>query len=224
MKTVLSVGAFAAALFLAVRAVAQESKPGEITAAGKHLTKVLDQMDVEHRWLSERPVKWRTGEPLDKKVEDNKHHTHCSAFVAATAAELGIYILRPPQHSSMMLADAQYDWLHGEGKNEGWQPVATGLEAQQLANRGNLVVAVYKDRDPEKPGHVAIVRPSTKSESKIREEGPQIIQAGMENHASTSLREGFKHHPATFRDNLIRFYSHAVPAKHDAESAGKTKE
>jgi hypothetical protein len=123
-----------------------------------------------------------------------------------------------------MLADAQYDWLHGDGKKEGWQPVATTLAAQQRANRGDLVIAVYKERDPTKPGHAAIVRPSTKSEAKIREEGPQIIQAGMENHASTSLREGFKHHPTAFRDNLIRFYSHTVPKEPEATEKSEAKE
>ena len=211
MKAIHPVHVFAAISLLAAAGSAQETKSIEITPAGRHLAKVLDQMDVEHRWLSEKPVKWRTGEPLNRKVEDNKHHTHCSAFVAAAAAELGIYILRPPQHSSTMLADAQYDWLQGAGRKEGWQPVATALESQQLANRGELVVAIYKDRDPKKPGHAALVRPSTKREAKIREEVPQIIQAGMENHASTNLNEGFKHHPAAFRDNLIRFYAHSIP-------------
>jgi hypothetical protein len=223
MKAIRPIIVCATIFLLAAVGFAQESKPIEITAAGRHLAKVLDKMDVEHRWLSEKPVKWRTGEPLDRKVEDNKHHTHCSAFVAAAAAELGIYILRPPQHSSTMLADAQFDWLPAEGRKEGWQPVATALAAQQSANRGDLVVAIYKDRDPKKPGHAAIVRPSAKSEVKIREEGPQIIQAGMENHASASLKEGFKHHPAAFRDNLIRFYSHPVPAKQDAETDDKAK-
>ena len=223
MKVIRPITVCALIFLFAAIGFAQESKPIEITAAGRHLAKVLDQMDVEHHWLAEKYVKWRTGEPLDKKVDDNKPHTHCSAFAAAAAAELGIYILRPPQHSSVMLADAQSDWLKGEGKKEGWQPVATALESQRLANRGDLVVAIYKEPDPKKHGHVAIVLPSAKSEAKIREEGPQIIQAGMENHASASLKEGFKHHPAAFRDNLIRFYSHPVPAKQDAETDDKAK-
>jgi hypothetical protein len=223
MKAIVPIGGLAAMLMIAAVGFAQDSKPAEIITAGHHLAKVLDKMDVEHRWLSETPVKWRTGEPLERKVEDGKHHTHCSAFVAAAAAELGIYVLRPPQHSSTMLADAQYDWLQGDGRKEGWQPVATALAAQQRANRGELVIAVYKERDPKKPGHAAIVRPSTKSEAKIREEGPQIIQAGMENHASTSLKDGFKHHPAAFRDNLIRFYSHAVPKEPESEEKSKAK-
>jgi hypothetical protein len=173
-------------------------------------------MDVTHHWLAGKYVNWRTGETIDRPVTNGKSHTHCSAFVAAAAEKLGVYILRPPKHSATLLANAQYDWLGGEGRKEGWTPVATGLEAQQLANRGFLVVAVYKESDPKRPGHIAIVRPSTKSEAKIREEGPQIIQAGRDNHTSTSLKEGFKHHRAAFRDGLILFFAHAIPAKQES--------
>lgn len=201
------------ALFLATVGLSREPAYAiAISPAGHRLAKVLDQMDVEHRWLSGKYVKWRTGEPLDKPVTDGKLHSHCSAFVAAAAAELGIYILRPPQHSSTLLANAQYDWLGGEGRKEGWTPVATALEAQQLANQGSLVVAVYRESD-KKPGHIAIIRPSTKGEAKIREEGPQITQAGMDNRVSTSLMEGFKHHRAAFHGGHIRYFAHPVPAK-----------
>ena len=199
-------------LTVAVAVTAQEIRPTvAITPAGQHLAEALDQMDVEHRWLAGKHVKWRTGETLDKPVNDGKSHTHCSAFVAAAAEKLGIYILRPPQHSASLLANAQYDWLGGEGRKGGWMPVGNGLDAQQLANRGYLVVAVYKESNPKTPGHIAIVRPSTKSEAKIREEGPQIIQAGKDNHASTSLKEGFKHHRAAFRDGQIRYFAHPAP-------------
>ncbi len=217
MKPVLWAEAFAVVHFLATGGLCQESQSTvEISPADEHLAKVLDQMDVEHHWLAGKYVKWRTGETLDKPVTDGKSHTHCSAFVAAAAEELGVYILRPPQHPASLLANAQYDWLGGEGRKEGWMPVATGVEAQQLANRGNLVVAVYKESNPKTPGHIAIVRPSTKSEAKIREEGPQIIQAGKDNHASTSLKEGFKHHRNAFRDGQIRYFAHPVPAKQES--------
>ena len=214
MKTILRVDVCAAIVLLAVAVGAREARAiGTITPEGQRLASVLDRMDVEHRWLSEKYVKWRTGEPLDKPVTDGRRHTHCSAFAAAAAAEFGVYILRPPQHPAYLLANAQYDWLGGEGRKEGWTPVASGLEAQTLANRGVLVVAVYKESDPNKHGHIAVVRPSAKSEAKIHEEGPQIIQAGMDNHASASLKEGFKHHRVAFRDGQIRFFAHQLPAK-----------
>jgi hypothetical protein len=217
MRTVPQFAVYSAILLILPTVRAQDATRGaKITPEGRRLAKTLDQLDVEHLWLSGKSVKWRTGEPLDKPVTVGKSHTHCSAFAAAAAEKLGIYILRPPKHSSALLANAQYDWLGGDGRNEGWTPATTGLEAQKLANEGQLVVAVYKEKDPKKPGHIAIIRPSIKSEAKIREEGPQIIQAGMENHASTSLKEGFKHHKGAFGGGLIRFYTHTVPAKKES--------
>jgi len=108
------------------------------------------------------------------------------------------------------LANAQADWLAGQGKDNGWQAVPTPEEAQRSANSGMLVVAVYKETYPGRSGHIAIVRPSLKTLRLIQEEGPQITQAGLENHASTSLKEGFKHHKRAWKDRKVRFYSHVV--------------
>jgi hypothetical protein len=47
------------------------------------------------------------------------------------------------------------------------------------------VVAVYRNHHDDKPGHIAIIRQSEKSETAIREEGPQITQAGSANYRST---------------------------------------
>src|SRR5437868_9503370 len=137
-------------------------------------------MTVEKLWLPGRVVNWKTGEPLDRPVKDGKAHTHCSAFVAAACLRLGVYILRPPEHGTVQLANAQADWLPKEGARHGWRPVATASEAQRLANRGVIVVAAFRETGG-KPGHIAIVRPSTKGGAKLRDEGPQIIQAGMTN-------------------------------------------
>jgi len=183
----------------------------EITPAGQRLSKFLDNMDVEHLWLPGGKVKWQTGEPLDKPVMDGNKHTHCSAFVAAACQRLDIYILRPPDHSATMLANAQFDWLHDEGKKEGWKPVRSAQQAQAFANRGYLVVATCKENG--KAGHIAIVRPSTKSAERIENEGPQIIQAGRTNYKSASLKRGFKNHPREFREKRIRYYAHKVSEK-----------
>ena len=169
-------------------------------------------MDVQHRWLPGKTVNWKTGEPLSDKPP-TKGHTHCSAFAAEACRRLGIYLLHPPEHSTVLLANAQYDWLGDAGKKEGWTPVADGAQAQQLANSGEIVVAVYKESDPKRHGHIAIVRPSEKSKELIAAEGPQVIQAGMTNAASTSLREGFKHHPDAFAKQKIRFFAHKVETK-----------
>ncbi|MGA2402031.1 MAG: hypothetical protein ABSG91_10020 [Syntrophobacteraceae bacterium] len=182
----------------------------QITAQGQRLARFLDNMNVERLWLSHQKVNWRTGNPRGESVTDRKPHTHCSAFVAATAEKLDIYILRPPEHSSIMLANAQADWLSRQGSKYGWQAVRTAEKAQQLANRGILVVAVYKARNPGNSGHIAIVRPQVKSPGQIQQDGPQIIQAGMENYSSTSLKQGFRHHGHAWERRKIRFFSHAV--------------
>jgi hypothetical protein len=56
------------------------------------------------------------------------------------------------------------------------------------------VVAVYKNPDPKKPGHIALVMPAEKTNNDLNNEGPTMIQAGRINSSSVSFREGFKHH------------------------------
>jgi hypothetical protein len=179
----------------------------EITPRGRQLGGLLDAMRVDQFWLPGGSVAWKTGQPLNRPP-GNKPHTHCSAFVAAACARLNVYILSPPEHSTVLLANAQYDWLGGRGSEAGWQRVNDPVEAQAMANRGLLVVATYKEQG--RPGHIAIVRPCDKSAAAITSEGPQIIQAGMTNYASTGLATGFSRHPAAWRDHQVRFYYHSV--------------
>lgn len=182
----------------------------DITPAGQQLAKVLDSMHVERFWLAGRQVDWRTGQPNGKVYTNAALHTHCSAFAAAAAEKLGIYLLHPPEHSSVLLANAQQDWLRGEGTNEGWQPVKSPLEAQQLANQGLLVVVTCKNPDPSQPGHIAIVRPSTKSDAAILADGPEVIQAGLHNHTDATAREGFKNHAGAFEHGQLLYFYHAI--------------
>jgi hypothetical protein len=184
---------------------------GPVSAEGERLVRFLDSMHVEEHWLSGAIVEWRTGEPTGKPVTDTGKHTHCSQFAAAACERLGIYILRPPEHGSVLLANAQFDWLPSDkGKSKGWSPVKEAATAQELANSGMLVVAVCKNADPKKSGHIAIIRPSTKDDLKIQSEGPQVTQAGGTNATSTPLKRGFANHPGAFEKNEIAFYSHAI--------------
>src|SRR5438445_3542081 len=124
----------------------------------------IDALDVEHHWPAGVHVHWQSGEPDGKPESATGKHTHCSAFVAAAAKHLGIYILRPPEHAHTLLPNAQFDWLAGgEGASRGWRPLRDAAEAQAQANRGLFVIAAYKNRRDDKPGHIAIVRPGTKS-------------------------------------------------------------
>ncbi len=182
----------------------------EISAAGQRLAAALDKMDVEHLWLSKHYVNWETGVALDKPVTDSKPHTHCSAFAAAACKRLGIYLLRPPEHGATNLANAQADWLQAKGPEQGWKEVKSPVEAQRLANAGYMVVASFKEKSPNRSGHIGIIRPSTRDKQTIEREGPALIQAGMHNYRSTTVEAGFKSHPAAWRDRQIRFFAHEV--------------
>jgi hypothetical protein len=184
---------------------------GTILPDGEKLVRFLDSMHVEEHWIAGAIVEWRTGEPTGKPIKDDGKHTHCSQFAAAACDRLGIYILRPPEHSAVLLANAQADWLPSvEGKAKGWSPVKDGIAAQELANRGALVVAVYKNHNPKNSGHIAIIRPSTKGEGEIKAEGPQVTQAGGTNRKSAPLKTGFGNHPQAFEKGEIAYYSHAI--------------
>jgi len=183
---------------------------GLVSEAGRKLAAELDGMDVEAHWFAHEHVNWETGD-FDRGGEyEGPGHTHCSAFAAAAAKRLGVYLLRPPQHGQRLLANAQAQWLaSSEGRRNGWSPVRDGREAQTLANLGSLVVVVFANPDAKKPGHVAIVRPSEKSTRALADDGPQIIQAGTHNHNSTVVRIGFQNHPGAFPGG-VRYYVHSI--------------
>lgn len=185
---------------------------GPITPAGDHLATMLDGMNVESLWIAGQHINWETGEPdRGGDYEGAGNHTHCSAFSAAAAKQLGIYLLRPPEHGQLLLANAQSKWLEGaDAEKAGWRRIARMQEAQSLANHGKLVVVVFANPDPHVPGHVAIVRPSEKSVHALEENGPQIIQAGTHNHNSTNVRIGFSSHPGAWPDG-VAYYAHSVP-------------
>jgi hypothetical protein len=210
-------------LFLAAMAVCSLQAPlaaapnhepccGPITPAGDRLASMLDDMNVESLWIAGQHINWETGEPdRGGDYEGPGNHTHCSAFSAAVAKRLGIYLLGPPEHGQSLLANAQSKWLESAAaESEGWRRVSRMQEAQSLANQGRLVVVVYPNPDPHVPGHVAIVRPSEKSIHALEENGPQIIQAGTHNHNSTNVRIGFSSHPGAWPDGVTYYYAHPI--------------
>jgi hypothetical protein len=208
---------FSVAIMLLVLTPAREgiadepSCCGSISAAGHRLEAVLDGMDVESCWLAHEHVNWETGRPdKGEDYEGPGKSTHCSAFAAAVGKKLGVYMLRPPEHGQILLANAQAEWFHTpRGLASGWHAVPGPQQAQTLANKGNLVVIVFESPDPHKPGHIAIVRPSTRSQRLLNENGPLIIQAGQKNYARTSAKVGFQHHPGAWPDG-VRYYMHPV--------------
>lgn len=186
---------------------------GPITPSGERLAEFLDRSDVTQRWLPGWHVDWRTGEADRAEPGGREAKTHCSAFVAAMAERVGIYVLRPPEHSQELLANAQMRWLREHGAEHGWYTLQTGADAQAAANRGELVLEAFENPDRHKPGHIAIVRPSEKTQERLDRDGPQETQAGEENVLSTTTVEGFRHHRGAWLPNgagAIRYYAHSV--------------
>ncbi|HEY4363516.1 MAG TPA: hypothetical protein VGN17_21295 [Bryobacteraceae bacterium] len=192
-------------------AAAEPSCCGPVSAKGRKLEAVLDSMNVESLWQAHEHVNWETGQPDKGPDYDGPgRSTHCSAFAAAVGKKLGVYMLRPPDHGQILLANAQTEWFHTEkGRQGGWRAVGTAQQAQTLANEGRLVVIVYESPDPHKPGHIAVVRPAARSQRLLDENGPSITQAGTKNYASTSTKVGFLHHPGAWPDH-VQYFEHSV--------------
>lgn len=188
-------------------ATLQASEPLSVRA--RELMRIYDSYDLAHLWQAGERVHWDTGLPIGTPTLGNGKHTHCSAFVASVAKRLGIYILRPPEHSSTLLANAQIDWLDVPSSASGWQTLPDAASAQEAANSGRFVVAAYRNHRDTKPGHIAIVRPALRSPSEIAADGPALVQAGLTNSNDTTLRIGFAGHPLAWdRGHEVRFFAH----------------
>ena len=142
-------------------------------AGGPRLADFLDGLPILSRWLPGHRVIWQTGQQDGPDQPNPSHHTHCSAFAAALALDLDVYLLRPPHHGQVQLANAQTAWLSGTGSfpgpaaaKAGWRTLGKsgdrgGLAAcLRAANVGRLVLACYAETAPTH-GHVAIVRPQS---------------------------------------------------------------
>ena len=186
---------------------------GPITPEGERLRRFLDQSDVEHLWQAGIHIMWDTGEPDPDRPAGRPSATHCSAFAAAMAKRLDIYVLRPPEHSQALLANAQMGWLGEVGSAYGWRELPSYVEAQEAANRGELVLEAFENPNPRKPGHIAIVRPSLKTREMLDAQGPEETQAGAINAISTDTADGFRHHHGAWLPGgggAIRYYAHVV--------------
>jgi hypothetical protein len=190
-----------------VPAIAQ-SCCGPVTPNGERLRQRLDASGVDHLWLPYKHVNWETGE-IDNDPNGRPAATHCSAFVASFSKRLGIYVLRPPEHSPTLLANAQMRWLSFDSASSGWRRLPDSAAAQQAANHGNLVVAAFENPDPHRPGHIAFVRPGTPSAARLAEEGPDVTQAGATNALAIPLKRAFSHHHGAW-PNGIRYFEHAI--------------
>jgi hypothetical protein len=197
-------------VLLASAGAATAADDNAVTPQAQQIFREIDAMGVETKWIAGQHIYWESGLPTGVPETSPGKHTHCSAFVASAAKQLGVYILRPPEHGQKLLANAQNEWLAEEGAAHGWQKLADAKAAQAAANRGMLVVASYHNHHDDKPGHIVIVRPGTKTPEQIAAEGPDVIQAGALNATSISIKTAFAGHPAAWRDNEIEYYAHEV--------------
>jgi hypothetical protein len=194
-----------------------------ISESGERLRVFLDGTHVETRWIANYHVVWQTGQRNGPAQGDPAHHTHCSAYVAAAALYLDIYILRPPHHGQLHLANAQVSWLQGAGDDpgptapaSGWRTLGASGKAGVLddaiiaANAGKLVIAGYFQPPTKQPdgtlfdgaGHIVVVRPQ---ESFPADEGPQVVTAGVGNFKSASMKFAFGDHPLAWPDAIQLF-------------------
>jgi hypothetical protein len=109
-------------------------------------------------------------------------------------------------------ANEVVDWIDGSGANYGWHAV-TAEEAQNLANRGNPAVAVWKNPNAGVPesqwkypkagtaGHVAMIRPGEYSLT----QGPAIAQAGGDNTNSGRVSTNFYY---GWKNDEVIYYVH----------------
>ena len=187
-----------------------------INNSGNQLQQFYLNLDVEHLWLAGHHINWETGES-DNPNATKGIKTHCSAFVAAACKKLGVYILRPPEHSDILLANAQYDWLHTNMDNSGWRMITDDNvyeSAQNLANQGCVVAAVYKNPNSHKPGHIALVMPYELADTSLMNRGPMLIQAGNINSSAIQLKNGFKSHLTSWPTQEVLFYYHKYDNSH----------
>jgi transposase len=167
------------------------------------------------------------------------HHTHCSAYVAAAALYLDIYILRPPHHGQLHLANAQVAWFGGGGGDTGPTAEESGRrtlgasgddgildDAITAANAGKLVVAGYFQPPTKLPdgtefdgaGHIVVVRPQDSFEA---EKGPEVVTAGVKNFRSASMKFAFGDHPLAWPDN-IQLFVHDTALEQTSSSADRS--
>jgi hypothetical protein len=180
------------------------------------MTEFLDGIPVETRWVAGHHITWTTGQQDRADGVAPETASHCSAFVAAVALALDLYVLRPPNAKQELLTNRQYDWLSGSTAFPGptaqasnWQSLGlsggAGVLAQAvaLANAGQLVLAAFASADRHKPGHICIVRPQDGSEDSGSP--PAVMSAGDRNYSTTDMKTAFKEHEGAWPSAVALF-------------------
>lgn len=170
MRVVLAIAAACGFLF-SLSAVAQAPAPNSatlvscagLTGNGATLCQTLTTLNPAGGWAYGQHVNWLTG-VTDRVAGSVPVSTsgHGALFTAAAAYAQGIYVLRPPRHAELGLANDQFIWMWNQSVANtsptaatalpvGWSIVGTSASAnamwlaQSIANQGGLVVAAYSD-------------------------------------------------------------------------------
>jgi len=213
----LRVGSSTAGSFL-VSALRVASSWAEVTPATNNTTAVaqaamlssfMSALQVNNYWQEGYTVNWRTGSTnLPGQNMTDGTATHCSAYAAAVADLMGVYILRQPAASDINLANNQAIWL--ATNTVGWYLVSNMPAAQHLVNTGALVVAsYYNPANPDASGHIAVLRPSNRTDASVNTLGPEESQSGDLNSTDTNCYAGFYTEPGAF-PNSVLFYAHNI--------------
>lgn len=197
-----------------------------IAEPAKEILGIVNSLKVEEKWQKGKTINCKTGETIEEYTGEHKKTgnriTHDSCFVYAVASSLNIAKDSLPPHPEFgtdfipFLTNKQADWYEREGSKQGWNYIKNKdkdnnfIQAQKLANQGYLVVAIYKNINPKRLGHTSIVIPSNKDVEKIKLEGPDTAQAGINNFSCGSLKKGFKNKKDVFKNNEIKFYYHKI--------------
>ena len=148
---------------------------------------MLDGAGVDHLWLRGWHVDWQTGAPGPRRAGRTGGEHPLQRFRGRDRRTPRHRVLHPPQHRQNLLANAQLRWLAEQGGEKGWAPLAGPREAEERANRGELVLAVWQNPNPRRPGHIAIIRPSEKTDAQLDADGPEETQAGTRNYLDTTI-------------------------------------
>lgn len=149
------------------------SMQGERTA--EKYDAVVDQFAVEQ---AERYA------PRDL-TGDGRNETFCNVFAADVCSAMGAPLPR-------LRANQMVSWLAGPGSDAGWAEV-NSASARLFAAYGHPTLVAWQNPDPQQPGHIAVVRPSTLTSEPLR-----IAQAGARNFARGTLAAGFGSRPVRF--------------------------
>ena len=69
---------------------------GELSPGGTRLRDYIDGLQIEANWIARNHIVWQTGQKNGTSGVGQESHTHCSAFTAAVALYLDIYLIRRP--------------------------------------------------------------------------------------------------------------------------------